>query len=41
MAISIILWILASYGVGDQFNEAQSIVTEKYASQNLTQEELD
>lgn len=41
MAISIILWILASYGAGDQFNEAQSIVTEKYASQNLTQEELD
>lgn len=41
LAISIVLWFLASYGPGEQFNNAEEIVTEKFASQNLTQEELD
>ena len=41
LAISIILWFLASYGPGDQFNNAEKIVTEQYASDNLSQEELD
>jgi ferrous iron transport protein B len=41
MAISIVLWILASYGVGDQFNGAEAIVKEKYAGQNLSEAEMD
>jgi len=41
LAISIVLWFLASYGPGEEFNNAEEIVTEKFASQNLTQEELD
>jgi ferrous iron transport protein B len=40
LAISIILWFLASYGPGDDFNKAGEIVTEQYASQNLNDEEL-
>lgn len=40
LAISIILWVLASYGPGD-FNQAETIVAQEYASQNLTPEELD
>ncbi|MCK7589624.1 ferrous iron transport protein B [Subsaxibacter sp. CAU 1640] len=40
LAISIILWFLASYGPGDNFNNAESIVTEQYASQNLNEDEL-
>ena len=39
LAISIILWVLASYGPGD-FNNAEIIVQQEYASQNLTEEEL-
>ncbi|TCK67701.1 ferrous iron transport protein B [Winogradskyella wandonensis] len=41
LAISIVLWFLASYGPGEEFNNAEEIVTEQYASQNLSQEELD
>ncbi|SHG76046.1 ferrous iron transport protein B [Winogradskyella jejuensis] len=41
LAISIVLWFLASYGPGKEFNNAKEIVTEQYASQNLSQEELD
>ncbi|SCY29962.1 ferrous iron transport protein B [Nonlabens sp. Hel1_33_55] len=41
MAISIVLWVLASYGLGDQFTNAEEIVTEQYANQDLTQTELD
>ncbi|RNC88275.1 MAG: ferrous iron transport protein B [Winogradskyella sp.] len=41
LAISIVLWFLASYGPGDDFNNAEAIVTEQYASVNLTQDELD
>lgn len=40
LAISIILWFLASYGPGDNFNKAESIVTEKFASENLSEDEL-
>tara|TARA_R110002049_G_scaffold46851_2_gene135895 strand:+ start:5968 stop:8067 length:2100 start_codon:yes stop_codon:yes gene_type:complete len=40
LAISIILWFLASFGPGEQFNNAEDIVTSKYSSQNLTQDEL-
>jgi len=40
LAISIILWVLASYGPGDNFNNAEEIITEQYASQNLSEEEL-
>ena len=39
LAISIILWVLASYGPGD-FNKAEEIVTNEYASQNLSEEDL-
>ncbi len=39
LAISIILWVLASYGPGN-FNKAETIVKKEYASQNLTNEEL-
>ena len=40
LAISIILWFLASYGPGEDFNNAEAITTKAYASQNLTPEEL-
>ncbi|WP_223032219.1 ferrous iron transport protein B [Hanstruepera marina] len=40
LAISIVLWFLASYGPGDNFNNAEAIVTEQYASQNISQEDL-
>lgn len=39
LAISIILWVLASYGPGD-FNNAEEIVRTEYASQNLSEEDL-
>jgi len=40
LAISIVLWFLASYGPGEQFNNAEQIITEEYISQNLQEEEL-
>lgn len=40
LAISIILWFLASYGPGEKFNNAEEIVKTEYASQNLTTSEL-
>ncbi|WP_194768663.1 ferrous iron transport protein B [Tamlana sp. I1] len=40
LAISIILWFLASYGPGENFNSAEEIMTEKYASQNLDEDDL-
>lgn len=40
LAISIVLWFLASYGPGENFNNAENIVTEQYASENLSSEEL-
>lgn len=40
MAISIILWVLASYGPGD-FNDAEAIVTQQSTSENISEEELE
>ncbi|WP_224484935.1 ferrous iron transport protein B [Robertkochia aurantiaca] len=40
LAISIILWFLASNGPGKDFEEAGRIVTEKTAGQNLSEDEL-
>ena len=40
LAISIILWVMASYGPGN-FNDAEEIITNEYASQNLSQEEIE
>lgn len=40
LAISIILWFLASYGLGDQFNRAEDIVKAKTVSQNLNDDDL-
>jgi ferrous iron transport protein B len=40
LAISIILWFLASYGPGEQFNNAEKIVKTEFASDNLTDEDL-
>lgn len=40
LAISIVLWVLASYGPGD-FNNAKEIVSEQTKEQNLTEEELE
>ncbi len=40
LAISIILWVLASYGPGD-FNDAENIVTRQTMSENLSEEELE
>jgi len=40
LAISIILWVLASYGPGD-FNNAEEIIQQQTSSQNLSQEEID
>ena len=40
LAISIILWFLASYGPGEEFNNAEEIVTTEYASQELSDEDL-
>ena len=40
LAISIILWVMASYGPGD-FNKAEEIVQQENSSRNLSQEELD
>lgn len=40
LAISIILWFLASYGPGKQFNNAEEIVKTESISQNLSDDEL-
>ena len=39
LAISIILWFLASYGPGN-FNKAEELVNTEYADQNLTAEQI-
>lgn len=41
LAISIILWVLASYGPGDNFSNAREIVESNYSEANLPEEELD
>lgn len=40
LAISIVLWALASYGLGEQFTNADQIVTQQYAEAELTESEL-
>ncbi|MGB1307387.1 MAG: ferrous iron transport protein B [Oceanihabitans sp.] len=40
LAISIVLWFLASYGPGENFNNAEEIIKTEYASQNLSDDEL-
>ncbi len=40
LAISIILWFLASYGPGEQFNNAEEIVKTEALSQNLSDDEI-
>ncbi|OUR93901.1 ferrous iron transport protein B [Flavobacteriales bacterium 34_180_T64] len=40
LAISIVLWFLASYGPGEEFNNAESIVKTQYASQHLSEDEI-
>ncbi|WP_396602747.1 ferrous iron transport protein B [Algibacter sp. R77976] len=40
LAISIVLWFLASYGPGEKFNDAENIVKTEFASQNLSTEDL-
>ena len=37
LAISIILWVLASYGPGEKFNNAETIVTKVYADSSETE----
>lgn len=41
LAISIILWFLASYGPGKAFNNAEEIVTTQFADANLSADELE
>ena len=41
LAISIILWVLASYGPGDNFSNAREIVEAKYSETYLPEEEID
>ncbi len=40
LAISIILWVLASYGPGENFQNAEQIVQKKFSQTHLPQEEL-
>ncbi len=40
LAISIILWFLASFGPGEQFNNAEEIVKKEFESQNLNDIQL-
>jgi ferrous iron transport protein B len=40
LAISIILWVLASYGPGD-FNKATELITQENSANNFTQKELE
>jgi ferrous iron transport protein B len=41
LAISVILWFLASFGPGENFNEAETIVKERFADKSLTEVEFD
>jgi len=38
VAISIILWVLASYGPGDSFNNAEEIVQQKIVSEDISED---
>ena len=39
-AISILLWVMASFGPGENFNLAETIVAQQYADQQITAEDL-
>ncbi|WP_026914793.1 ferrous iron transport protein B [Christiangramia portivictoriae] len=39
LAISVILWVLASYGPGDDFNKAEEIVTAQYENNENVEDE--
>jgi ferrous iron transport protein B len=41
LAISIILWFLASYGPGEKFKDAEKIVNSKYQNTSISETELD
>lgn len=41
VALSIVIWFLASHGFSEEFQNAEEIVSEKYASGTLTQETLE
>ncbi|TRO67285.1 ferrous iron transport protein B [Christiangramia sabulilitoris] len=42
LAISVILWVLASYGPGEDFENAEEIVTSQYTTEsNISQSEID
>ncbi|KAF2509050.1 ferrous iron transport protein B [Flavobacterium foetidum] len=41
LAISIILWFLASYGPGKEFNEAETIVKERFANTTLDEAQFE
>ncbi|MEO2070135.1 MAG: ferrous iron transport protein B [Zunongwangia sp.] len=41
LAISIILWVLASYGPGNDFNNAEEIIRSNYIEQNIPTEEIE
>ncbi len=41
LAISIILWVAASYGPGDKIKNAESYVTESINGENITSEDFD
>lgn len=41
LAFSVLLWLLASFGPGDQFSQAQAIVTEAHLNQSLEDEVLE
>lgn len=41
MAISIILWVLASYGPGDEFNNAEDIVYSQLQNNEIEEEDLE
>ncbi|WP_372917683.1 ferrous iron transport protein B [Salegentibacter sp.] len=38
LAISVVLWVLASYGPGENFNNAEDIVTANYSEENSASE---
>jgi ferrous iron transport protein B len=41
LSISILLWFMASFGPGKNFSNAEEIVSQKYASQPLSESQLD
>jgi ferrous iron transport protein B len=40
LAISVVLWVLASYGPSDKIKNAEQYITEEYAEENLTEKQL-